>query len=136
MGTRQDQTLGTDIRRNNSFLELFTFSVSLSSMKNNEMLALFTSTVLFLFDHVQPILSCQLAIVAQTSHAVLLIYYYIHVTANGKTLRSQNLLIDYFISLWCRHPLGLNIRDFDDLGVQAATGWRELCRLKHSKMYT
>lgn len=55
MGTRQDQTLGTDIRRNNSFLELFTFSVSLSSMKNNEMLALFTSTVLFLFDHVQPI---------------------------------------------------------------------------------
>lgn len=99
MGTRQDQTLGTDIRRNNSFLELFTFSVSLSSMKNNEMLALFTSTVLFLFDHVQPILSCQLAIVAQTSHAVLLIYYYIHVTANEKTLRSQNLLIDDLISL-------------------------------------
>lgn len=85
------------------------------------MLALFTITMLFLFDHVQLILSCQLAIVAQISHVVLLLYYYIHVTANEKTLRSQNLLIDYFVSLRCRHPLGLNIRDFDDLGVQAAT---------------
>lgn len=74
------------------------------------------SQCFFLFDHVKPFLSCQMAIVAQISHVVLLICYYIHVTANEKTLRSQNLLIDYFVSLRCRHPLALNIiiYDFDD----------------------
>lgn len=74
-----------------------------------------------LFEHVQLILTCQLAIVAQISDVLLLIYFYI--TANEKTMKS-------------RHALGMNIRDFDDLGVQATTGWRELCGFKTSKIYT
>lgn len=74
--------------------------------------------MLFLFDH-RPLL------------LKLLIYFYI---TTNETIQTCSLVI--FISLGFVHALGMNIREFDDLGVQATTGWRELCGLETSKIYT